>query len=218
MLFKHQGMRIIGNEELSSMERFYRANLVNGISGYKSVALIATCNQQGLSNLAIFSSIVHLSADPALIGFIQRPVGQSGDTYRNIIATGHYSINLVPKSIIEKAHYTSAKFSPEISEFDSCKLTEQWTEDFPVPFVEECPVKIGLQFEEEILIRQNNTRLMIGSVKKILLPENSLGPDGNIDLTSCAIVAVSGLENYHLPQPLASFPYARVSQLPPFTE
>jgi flavin reductase (DIM6/NTAB) family NADH-FMN oxidoreductase RutF len=208
----------INPEQLRSMERFYRANLVNGISGYKPVALIATKNTTAQTNLAIFSSIIHLSADPALIGFIQRPIGQSGDTYRNIIATEYYTINLVPQSIIQKAHYTSAKFSSEISEFYSCKLTEQWLDDFPVPFVEECPIKIGLQFVEEIPIKYNDTKLMIGSVEKILLPEKSLCPDGNVDLNSCAIVAVSGLENYHLPQPLASFPYAKVSNLPPFAD
>jgi flavin reductase (DIM6/NTAB) family NADH-FMN oxidoreductase RutF len=103
-------------DDLTAMARVYRANLINSISGYKPAMLIGTKNADGMLNLAIFSSIVHLGADPALIGFIQRPVGVSGDTFRNIMETKQYTINHVHKEIVEKSHYTSAK--TETSEFD----------------------------------------------------------------------------------------------------
>ena len=133
-------MAIIHHADLAGMERFYRANLINGISGYKPAALIGTRSPAGNSNLALFSSIIHLGADPALIAFIQRPVGVSGDTYRNILSVGAYTINLVPASILEKAHYTSAKFDPETSEFSACALTEEWIEGFTAPGVKECQI------------------------------------------------------------------------------
>ncbi|NBP30693.1 MAG: flavin oxidoreductase, partial [Flavobacteriia bacterium] len=46
-------------EEIQGWDRFYRANFVNSLSGFKPVSLIASQNEQGQVNLAIFSNIVH---------------------------------------------------------------------------------------------------------------------------------------------------------------
>ncbi len=206
-------MRKILQEELQSFDRFYRANLVNSISGFKPANLIGTINSKGQTNLALFSSVVHLGADPALIGFIQRPVGVSGDTYRNIIETGYYTINQVNTEIVERAHYTSAKFDPEISEFKECQLTENYTEGFIAPFVKESPVKMGLKFVEEIFIKHNNTRLIIGAIQLIQSEDGLIEEDGNIQLDKAEIVSISGLETYYKPIKFASYPYAKVSEI-----
>lgn len=207
-------MQVISAAALGKMERFYRANLINSISGFKPVALIGTQNKSGQTNLALFSSIVHLGADPALIGFIQRPVGQSGDTFRNIQENPFYTINLVPQDILVQAHYTSARFPSDVSEFDACGLTETYESGFPAPFVNECPVKIGLQLVEVIPIRHNNTQLVIGKVELLLFAEALLQPDGNIALHEAGLLAVSGLETYHKPVRVASLPYAKVENVP----
>ena len=54
-------------EDLASFDRFTRANIINSLSGFKSASLIGTVNKNGQSNLAIFSNIVHIGADPALV-------------------------------------------------------------------------------------------------------------------------------------------------------
>ncbi len=51
--------------ELQTWDRFTRANFINSLSGFKSLSLIGTVNGNGVSNLAVFSNIVHLGADPA---------------------------------------------------------------------------------------------------------------------------------------------------------
>lgn len=202
--------------DFSGMSRFYRANLINSITGYKPAMLIGTQDKEGKHNLAIFSSVVHLGADPALIGFIQRPVGVSGDTFRNISATGVYTINHVHESFVEKAHYTSARFESNISEFEACKLTPEFIEGFAAPFVKESLVKIGMELVEVIPITHNDTKLVIGKIKHLLIEENCIREDGNVDLAKINSICISGLENYHTVTPLASFPYAKVEQLPKF--
>lgn len=209
-------MLSIDLQELQGLERFKRANLINSISGFKPANLIGTINSKGQTNLALFSSVVHLGADPALIGFIQRPVGVSGDTYRNIIETGYYTINQVNSHIVERAHYTSAKFDPDVSEFTACQLTEEYAGEFIAPFVKESPVKMGLKFVEEIFIKHNNTRLIIGAIQLIQLEEGLLEEDGNIPLDKANIISVSGLETYYQPAKIAQFPYAKANELPPF--
>ena len=202
--------------DFSSLSRFYRANLINSITGYKPAMLIGTQNKEGKHNLAIFSSVVHLGADPALIGFIQRPVGVSGDTFRNISATGMYTINHVHESFVEKAHYTSARFESEVSEFDACKLTPEHIDGFNAPFVKESLVKIGMELVEVIPITHNDTKLVIGKIKHLIIDEQAIREDGNVDLEKLNSVAISGLENYHRVSPLQTFPYAKVEHLPTF--
>jgi flavin reductase (DIM6/NTAB) family NADH-FMN oxidoreductase RutF len=196
--------------DLTSYERVYRANLVNSITGYKPAMLIGTQNEEGINNLAIFSSVVHLGADPALVGFIQRPVGVSGDTFRNIMANGFYTINHVHEGFVENAHYTSARFDSGISEFEACKLTPYHIEGFNAPFVLESRVRLGMELVEVVPISHNNTKLVIGKIRLITIDADCLEDDGNINLGKLNSVAVSGLENYHKVQPLHSFPYAKV--------
>jgi len=202
--------------DFSTLTRFYRANLINSITGYKPAMLIGTQNKEGKHNLAIFSSVVHLGADPALIAFIQRPVGVSGDTFRNIVATGLYTINHVHESFIEKAHCTSARFESAISEFEACKLTPEHVEGFAAPFVKESLVKIGMELVEIIPITHNDTKLVIGKIKHLCIAEDCIAEDGNVDLYKVNSICISGLENYHKVFPLRSFPYAKVEELPTF--
>ena len=61
-------------KDILAMERLPRLKLINSITGYKPGNLIATINGQGQTNLAIFSSVVHIGSDPALLGFFMRPL------------------------------------------------------------------------------------------------------------------------------------------------
>ena len=201
---------------LKNLERFYRANLVNGLTGYKPAMLIGTKGLNGVENLALFTSVVHLGADPALIGFIQRPVGQSGDTFRNIEATGVYTINHVPVPFALQAHYTSARFGPEVSEFGACRLTPEYVQGFHAPFVKESRIRIGLELVEVMPIRHNDTKLVIGKILHVLLDPICLKENGSLDLNVVDDLCVSGLEDYHKTEHLHRFPYAKVEALPSF--
>ena len=54
----------ITHTELMGMEQRKRAHLINSVGGFKSVCLIGTVDKVGQTNLAIFSSIVHIGANP----------------------------------------------------------------------------------------------------------------------------------------------------------
>jgi flavin reductase (DIM6/NTAB) family NADH-FMN oxidoreductase RutF len=205
------------NTDLQKLERFYRANLVNSVSGYKSANLIGTVADDGHTNLAVFSSLVHLGADPALLAFIQRPLGESGHTYHNIKQNGYYTINHIHRDFVEKAHYTSAKFDREVSEFEACQLTPEWLKGFAAPFVKESQIKIGMRFVQEIPITLNNTIMVIGQIEHIFIAEHALQTNGNVALGLVSDVCISGLECYHDVTPLAAFPYAKTTQLPDFS-
>ncbi len=196
-------------EKLMEMEGRYRANLINKITGYKTANLIGTRSGSGLENLAVFNSVVHIGANPPYLGFILRPTSVERHTYENIQETGYYTINQITARIHGQAHMTSAKFQREISEFESCGLKPYYVKGFEAPFVADSAIKIGLSFEEEHRIKCNDTRLIIGKVIHLILPEGAVGADGDLDLESLDTVAIGGLDTYYKGTKLGRYAFAR---------
>ena len=210
-------MKRLTKIDISELDRRKRANLINSVSGYKPANLIGTIAADGRTNLAIFSSVVHLGADPPLIGFIMRPVaGQERHTYENIRETGVYTINHIHRQFAEKAHFTSAKFDRRVSEFAACGLTEEYIDDFAAPFVRESRIRIGLRLIEEIPVKINGTIMVIGVIEHLVFDETALSVSGNLDLNAVADICISGLDTYHEVKKLSSFSYADPDQLPDF--
>lgn len=195
---------------LDALDRIVRINLINSITGIKPANLIGTISNTGKTNVAIFSSVVHLGSDPPLIGLVVRPAGDvPRHTYENILENGFYTINHVQKPFAPRAHQTSAKYEREVSEFEACGLTEEFVEGFPAPFVEESTIKIGLKFEQEVLIKLNGTIFIIGSVQRVIVPDAAVDESGRIDLGSLGNVGISGLDGYYHLERFAQFEYAR---------
>ncbi len=204
---------LLTTNDLQDLDRIKRLNIINSITGIKPANLIGTYNRvkpPRQSNLAVFSSVVHLGSDPAILGFITRP---SGDVARhsleNILETGYYTINHVPTSMIQEAHQTAAKYPKDQSEFISCGFIEEHINDFPAPFVQQAAIKIGLKLAEILPIKLNQTRMVVGEIKIIHLADELLSKEGYINLEQAETAGVSGLNNYYELKHLQSFPYAR---------
>ena len=200
--------------DIQDLERICRLNLINSISGYKPANLIGTKSKDGQSNLAIFSSVVHLGSNPALLGMVTRPTSVQRDTYDNILASGKYTINHIPSQSTAMAHYTSAKFASDESEFDHCHFKESYLAEFPVPFVESSPIKMAMKLEQTIPIDLNQTILIIGSVEHLFFHESLIEADGSLNLEASQSACISGLNSYYQATRLAKYPYARVGESP----
>ncbi len=206
-------------EDIKKLDRFFRLNLINAVTGIKPANLIGTISSVGEKNLAIFSSVIHLGSNPPLIGFIVRPTVETPrHTYENIRENGFYTINHVHREFIERAHYTAAKFDRAASEFEACRLTEEYVGDFPAPFIKESRLKLGMQLEQELPIALNGTILMIGSIKLAIVPDEIISDEGYLNLAKIDDVGISGLNGYYALEKIADLPYARVEQLPDFSD
>jgi flavin reductase (DIM6/NTAB) family NADH-FMN oxidoreductase RutF len=204
-------------QDLAETEKIKRLNIINSVSGIKPANLIGTKSNAGISNLAIFSSIVHLGSNPAYLAFVMRPSEEvRRHTYENILENGCFTINHIHSNFIEQAHYTSAKFDADISEFETCGFTEEYLMDFSAPFVKESTLKIGMRHVESIPIKSTNTILVVGQVQHLFIPDHAMDELGQINLSLVDDVGISGLNSYYQLQKLAEFPYARVSELPDF--
>jgi len=206
-------------EDIQNTERIKRLNIINSITGIKPANLIGTISNDGKTNLAIFSSVIHLGSNPALIGFILRPDRAAGQhTFDNINENGLYTINHIHESFIEQAHYTSAKFGRDESEFDKCALTEEFIADHKAPFVKESTLKLGMKIVQTIPIELNGTVLIIGEVEHLIIPDSAMDEQGQIDLSQPNDVGISGLNTYYKLEKIAQFPYARPNALPDFSK
>lgn len=201
-------------QDIQAMQRIPRLTLINAITGFKSANLIGTVNTEGVPNLAVFSSAVHIGSEPPLIGIVTRPVVADGKTsrhtYNNIKSSGFFTINHVGMDIIEQAHQTSASYPDGVSEFEAVGLTPQYLGLKNVPYVAESTIKMGLEFVEEYHIKANQTTIIIGKVVELFLPENCMDEKGNLDLNLAKTVALSGLDSYHVTELIYRLPYARV--------
>lgn len=198
--------------ELQTWDRFTRANFINTLSGFKSLSLIGTVNDKGVSNLAVFSNIVHLGADPALIGFINRPLSAAPHTIQNIQETGFYTVNLVTESMYKQAHQTSAKYPDGVSEFEMTGLTEEFRKGCIAPFVAESPVQYVLKFEQVLPIELNNSFLVIGSLQEAYVPAEIQEEDGFLDLAKAEILTSLGISGYYKTEKISKLPYAKIIQ------
>lgn len=196
--------------EWQSWERFYRANFINSLTGFKSASLIGTINAQGVPNLGMFSSMVHIGSDPALIGYINRPVAAAPHTLANIKSNGFYTVNHIHPSFVDKAHQTSAKYPDEENEFKEVGLTEEYLEGINVPFVKESSIKYLLSLKEIVPITLNATFLVIGQLEQVLI-DPSLQPtaDGFLELDQIGSICSNGLDAYYNTTLIERYAYAK---------
>ena len=204
----------IEQDTIKSWDRIYRANFINCLSGYKPVSLIGTADANAVPNLAIFSNIVHIGSDPALIGFINRPEAATPNTLNNIRITKQFTINHIDASFVAAAHQTSAKYPEGENEFTHTSLHPIFKGHCTAPFVAESNLQYALQLVEIMPIQFNKTFLVIGLVTDIFMQKDLLQKDGFIDLEKAGSIVSLGLDAYASVNIFTRFEHARPNLLP----
>ncbi|PWN57995.1 flavin reductase family protein [Chryseobacterium viscerum] len=200
------------NQQIADLEERKRTAMINSLSGFKSLNLIGTINKEGQTNLAIFNSVMHIGANPALMGFISRPDSVERHTLENIKQTSYYTINHVNKDIFEKSHQTSARYKREQSEFDAAGLNIDYKNNFEAPFVLESNVQMSLLLKEIVSIKSNGTQLIVGEIVDLYFPGEIWEETGIIDIERAGTIAGSSLDGYHTTQLITRMKYAKPQQ------
>ncbi len=202
-------MNYFDKNKISNLNDLYRINLINSCTGFKSANLIGSVDSNGNTNLAIFSSVIHLGSNPALVGFILRPKTVVRNSYDNIKEVGFFTINHINKNDVEDAHHTSAKYPKNISEFDKTDLEEEFLGGFVAPYVKSSKVKLGCKYVNEYDIKENGTVLVISSIEELHIDDQILHDDGWLKLDEVGTVAINGLDGYVETKLIGRFGYAR---------
>ena len=199
--------RVLSRNDIDNLAQRYRANLINSLSGFKPAVLLGTTDGT-THNLAVISSVVHIGANPPLLGMIMRPHTVQRDSLGNIKKQGFYTLNHVHTSWVDKAHQTSARYEVDESEFDAVGLTVQMSEHFPAPYVKESTVKMGLKVAQHFTLL-NDTEMVIGEIQELHLPQGTIAEDGYVDIEGAGSACISGLDSYHSTSRLAQYAYAK---------
>lgn len=200
-------------KDIAAMDRFYRGNLINSITGFKSANLLATQSKDGIDNVAIFSSVTHLGSNPALFSFVQRPLGYGvGHTYENLKETGYLTLNHLNMNLVKHAHQSSAKYPEEVSEFDHLSIEKQVREGFKAPFVKNAAIQIGAQYENEYFLKENNCILVICRITDVFMNDGLQMEDGFVNLEKAGTVTINGLDGYATATLNERWSYAQIDQ------
>ena len=195
--------------ELNRWPSRKRARAVNSLSGFKSATLVGTSDAQGVHNLSVVSSVVHLGSSPAQMGMVLRPPGVDAHTYKNIKATGQCTFNHIGVEWVAKAHQCSARYPEEVSEFDAVGLTPCAVEGtWKAPAVEESRVRMGLTLAEDIIL-PNACHFMVFDVRWVEVDSTAVAEDGYVDLVTAGSATISGLDGYHATTHLGRLSYAK---------
>jgi flavin reductase (DIM6/NTAB) family NADH-FMN oxidoreductase RutF len=195
--------------DIQNLEKIFKINLINSCSGFKSANLLGSISEEGISNVAVFSSVTHLGSNPPTLGFILRPTTVPRDTYKNIKDSGIFTINHIHEAIIEDAHHTSAKYPKEVSEFDKTNLEEEFKGKFKAPFVKGAPVQMSMKFIEEVYVPSNDVLLIVSQIEELYIDDALLQTDGLINLSKGNIATINGLDTYAVPNFKKQLSYQR---------
>jgi len=202
----------LSEEQIKALDQRYRATLINSLAGVRPAVLVGTRAHSGETNLAIFNSLIHIGADPALWGLLFRPATVRRDTLSNIMDTHFYTINFLPADLHKSAHLTSAKFPSEVSEFTECQLKEEYIQDFYAPFVSEAVAKVGMKFVDKQDIQINGTILLIGSIQLIFADDQHINSEGFFNPEKADVLTCAGLDAYTRVTMAGRWSYARPDQ------
>ena len=189
-------MIFLDRTKFNSLDDRQRVTLINSLIGVKAANMIGTQSLSNQANLSLVSSVFHLGASPAMMGFVIRPDSVQRDTISNLRELPYLTVNHVNSDIVENAHQTSARYSAEDSEFDKCNLTKEYLHDHPAPYVKESKIKFSAKMLREVDIPENGTHIIICEILGIHLEQSSLGKDFFIDITKAGSLGVSGLDQY----------------------
>ncbi|MGW8121182.1 flavin reductase family protein [Roseivirga echinicomitans] len=197
----------LSSSDILKLEQRFRTNLINCLSGFKTPHLIGTKAKSGITNLGLFTQVMHVGTTPPLMGILFRPHSVPRHTLENILETKEFTINLVHNKILEQAHWASGRW--EKSEFDATGLTEQYSNNHFAPFVAESKIKIGLEFKEQHFITANKTILVIGEIKVLIIEEGLIAEDGFLNIEAANTLAMTGLDSYHDTNTIGRLAYAK---------
>lgn len=79
-------------QEIADSDCITRLKIINSVTGIKPANLTGKICDNGKTNFAVFSSVVHLGSIPPLFGFIAKPQTKKvGHTFQNIGRNSQYT-------------------------------------------------------------------------------------------------------------------------------
>ncbi|AWH96259.1 flavin reductase family protein [Dietzia psychralcaliphila] len=156
----------------------------------RPIAWVSSISADGVPNLAPYSFFTVACADPAILSVTS--IGRK-DTFRNVVETGEFVVNIGTESLMEVMNATSAPVGPEVDEFALSGLTAEPSEVVLAPRVAEEP--IAFECVRHDVIDLGTSAMMLGRVVSVAISDEVLATDGLPDFDS--LLPPSRLGRHH---------------------
>lgn len=129
-----------------------RYKLLTGLVIPRPIAFITSVSKAGAVNAAPFSFFNLVSDNPAVcvVGIDPRPSGGMKDTAANILAGGHYVVNLVDEALGPKMNLCATDFPAGMSEPQEIGLKLASGVKVPVPRLADAPASLECRLRDKI--------------------------------------------------------------------
>ena len=117
--------------------------LLTGMIAPRPIAWVSTVGEDGVFNLAPFSSFGTICIKPPILYIsVGTPPGENKDTFINIEYTGDFVVNVVDEASVDKMNQTAAGYPADVSEFAETGLTPLPSDKVRSPRVAESPINL----------------------------------------------------------------------------
>lgn len=166
----------------------------------RPIAWISTVSEDGVENLAPFSSYNYISSSPPVLVFNSgMRDGELKDTPHNAIETGEFVVNVVTEELIEKMDRTADELSSEESEFTYADVERVPSETVAPPRVADAAVSMECTLYDSMSVYDRT--VVLGDVVRFHVAE-AVMTDGKIDVEKITTVGRLGGPYYTTGNPI----------------
>ncbi len=179
------------------------ARFVKTVVTPRPIAWISTRSEDGVDNLAPFSSYNYVSLKEPTVLF-NTPNGDRDelkDTARNALDTEEFVVNVVIEPEIERMDHTSASLPPEESEFDLADVERTDCRTVDAPRVTDAPISMECTLHDSLEV--HDKLMILGDVQHVHVDEDLLAEgDGKLDMRDLPTVGRLGGPYYTVSDPV----------------
>jgi flavin reductase (DIM6/NTAB) family NADH-FMN oxidoreductase RutF len=167
----------------------------------RPIAWISTRSEDGIDNLAPFSSYNYVSLQEPTVLF-NTPNGDRNelkDTARNALDTEEFVVNVVTEADIERMDHTSASLPPDESEFDLVDVDRGECRTVSAPRVADATISMECTLHDSLAV--HDKLMILGDVEYVHVDEERL-TDGKLDARDLDTVGRLGGPYYTVSEPV----------------
>lgn len=178
------------------------ARIVKSAVTPRPIAWMSTRSEDGIDNLAPFSSYNYLSRAPPvlLVNTSRRDGDRLKDTARNAIDAGEFAVNVVTEGHMAKMDRTSEGVEPDVSEFDVADIEHAECRHVEAARVADAVVTMECELRETLEVAGRVQ--LVGDVAYVHVDE-SVTTEGEIDGRKLDTVGRLGGPYYTVSDPIA---------------
>lgn len=168
----------------------------------RPIGWLSSVSATGVENIAPYSQWQNVMSDPPMVMFsaTQYPDGRRKDTVINAEATGWFVWNMATYPLRESVNRSAMALGPEESEFDHLGLTRSYADNYPIPMVQESPVKFECKYHSTHRIPgatpAGTVDVIFATVETIHVDDAVITVEGRLDIEKIEPIARLGYFDY----------------------